>query len=324
MPYIDEVYGWPRNQYWWPSDALTTIANRKMGSISMQVRAVGNTIGSEIIGLDLTSKLSLDVRKSIYELWVDRGVLVFRDQKLEAAQLVAAAEIFGKVMSQQLSKFSHPDHPAVGVLTNRDLPTVDGKVHVRGENYHTDHSNFAKPPKATMVHIIDLPSRGGDTQFVDVRAAYDDLPADMKGKIAKLKSLHVYESSNSPRKMAALTPEELAEMPSTLQPVVIRHPDSGRPAVYLNTARMEGIEGLGPEEANALIARLFDHSTKAKYEYRHVYKKGDVVIWDNRSVMHQANADVDPSELRRLHRVIVAGDQLEAYGFAGELVGSAA
>jgi taurine dioxygenase len=175
-----------------------------------------------------------------------------------------------------------------------------------------------------MVHIVDLPSRGGDTQFVDARAAYDDLPPNMKKKVASLKSLHVYESSNSPRKMAALAPEELANMPSTLQPLVIRHPDSGRPAVYLNTARMEGIEGMGTEEANALIAQLFDHSTQAKYEYRHVYKKGDVVIWDNRSVMHQANADVDPSELRRLHRVILGADQLEAYQPAHEIEGFAA
>src|SRR4030095_10016164 len=105
-------------------------------------------------------------------------------------------------------------------------------------NYHTDHSNFAAPPKATTLHAVSLPSQGGDTQFVDVRKAYDDLPAETKRKILPLRSAHVYESSQSPRKMAALSPEERAKVPQTLQPLVIRHPENGRAGLYLNTGRM--------------------------------------------------------------------------------------
>jgi taurine dioxygenase len=180
-------------------------------------------------------------------------------------------------------------------------------LQVRGENYHTDHSNEAAPPKATSLLAVTLPSKGGDTQFVDVRRAFDELPVSMRRRLAGLRSLHVHQSNRSPRAFAQLSPEALARIPRSLQPLVIEHPDSGRPALYLNTGRMQNIEGMADEEAFALIDELYTHATQARYEYRHVWQVGDLVIWDNRSVMHQANADYDPSERRYLFRLMVKG-----------------
>jgi taurine dioxygenase len=114
--------------------------------------------------------------------------------------------------------------------------------------------------------------------------------------------------------MAALTPEERAKVPQTVQPLVIRHPVSGRAALYLNTGRMEGIEGMPGDEAFKLIDDLYAHATQPKYEYRHKWLAGDMVIWDNRSVMHQANADYDPSEYRFLYRIMLKGAPLQAAG----------
>ena len=238
-------------------------------------------------------------------------MLVIRGQQLTPGQFADAAGIFGELLEQQIKKYALPENRLVGTISSRDLPLVDGKLHVRGENYHTDHSNFAAPPKATTLHAVSLPSQGGDTQFVDVRKAYDDLPEETKRKILPLRSPHVYESSHSPRKMTALSPEERAKIPQTLQPLVIRHPDSGRPALYLNTARMEGIEGMSPDAAFKLIDELYDHATQSKYEYRHKWLPGDMVIWDNRSVMHQANPDFDPSEYRFLYRIMLKGAPLQ-------------
>jgi taurine dioxygenase len=243
---------------------------------------------------------------------VKHAVLVIRGQKLNPQQFAAAAGIFGELLEQQIKKYALEDAPLVGTISSRDLPLVDGKLHVRGENYHTDHSNFAAPPKATMLHAVELPSHGGDTQFVDVRKAYDELPEATQRRILPLRSPHVYESSQSPRKMTALSPEERAKIPTTLQPLVIRHPDSGRAALYLNTARMEGVQGMAPAEGFALIDELYTHATRAEYEYRHKWLPGDMVIWDNRSVMHQANADFDPSEYRFLYRIMLKGAPLQA------------
>ena len=279
--------------------------------MAIRIERLAPALGAEATGIDLSQPVDEETRGRLYAAWIEHAVLVIRDQKLSPPQFAAAARLFGDIMQQQLSKFSLPDHPEVGTISSRDLPMVDGRLHVRGENFHTDHSNYAEPPKATMLHAVNLPSTGGDTQFVDVRAAFDDLPGSRREELVRLRSPHVYESSNSPRKMAALSPEERAKVPQTIQPLVIRHPESGRSALYVNTGRMEGIEGMAAEAAFSLIDQLYGHATQRKYEYRHKWRAGDVVIWDNRSVMHQANPDFDPAEYRFLYRIMLKGQRLE-------------
>jgi taurine dioxygenase len=280
--------------------------------MAMKIERLTPLLGAEVTGINLAEPLDADTSKRLYAAWIDNAVLVIRDQKLEPRQFAQAARLFGELMEQQLAKFALKDCPEVGTISSRDLPVRDGKLHVRGENYHTDHSNYAAPPKATMLHAVSLPSKGGDTQFVDVRAAFDQLPQAMRDELVQLRSPHVYESSQSPRKMMELPPEERARIPQTLQPLVIRHPESGRAALYLNTGRMEGIEGMAPDAGFRLIDQLYVHATQPKYEYRHQWRAGDVVIWDNRSVMHQANADFDPAEYRFLYRVMLKGAPLQA------------
>ena len=275
------------------------------------LKPLSRTLGAEVTGIDLSQPLDAATGRALHDAWIEHAVLVIRDQHLDPRQFTKAASVFGDILEQQVKKFALPDHPLVGTISSRDLPIVDGKLHVRGENYHTDHSNFPEPPKATTLHAVELPKFGGDTQFVDVRAAYDDLPEATRREIVKLRSVHVYESSHSPRKMAAMSAEERAKVPQTVQPLVIKHPENGRAALYLNTGRMEGIEGMAADEAFALIDRLYAHATQAKYEYRHRWRAGDMVIWDNRSVMHQANADFDPSEYRFLYRVMLKGAPLK-------------
>ena len=279
--------------------------------MNFTVKPLTNVLGAEVTGIDLSRQLDPETKRALYDAWIEHAVLVIRDQKLTPPQFADAARMFGDILAQQLKKFTLPDHPEVGTISSRDLPIVDGKLHVRGENYHTDHSNYPAPPKATTLHAVALPQFGGDTQFVDARAAFDDLPEDTKRKIVKLRSPHVYESSQSPRKMAELSPEERAKVPQTVQPLVIRHPESGRSALYLNTGRMEGVEGMPPDAAFKLIDELYEHATQSKYEYRHQWRAGDMVIWDNRSVMHQANADYDPAEYRFLYRIMLKGAPLQ-------------
>ena len=279
--------------------------------MAFKLKALTGYIGAEITGLDLRQPVPEEVRAALNAAWAKHAVLVFRDQQLSPPQFAEAAQLFGSIMQQQLKNFALPDHPLVGTISSRDLPVKDGKLHVRGENFHTDHSNFPAPPKGTTLHAVNLPDGGGDTQFVDVRAAFDDLPDSMKRRIVALKSPHVYESSHSPRKMTALSAEERAKIPVSMQPLVIRHPVTGRSALYLNTGRMEGIEGMPGDEGFALIDQLFDHATQSKYEYRHKWLPGDMVIWDNRSVMHQANADYDPAQYRYLYRIMLQGDPLQ-------------
>ena len=280
--------------------------------MTLHVQPIRAGFGAEISGLDLTQPQNAEIREQLNDLFATYAVLVFRQQPLTPPQFMQAAEIFGPLTPQQIKKFVLPDYPLVGYNSTHDLPRKNGKLQVRGENYHTDHSNDLAPPKATTLVAVEIPSHGGDTQFVDARQAFDDLPEAMKQRIVGLRSLHVHQSNRSPRAFAQLSAEALAQIPQTAQPLVIKHPDNPRHALYLNTGRMQGLEGMPDDEAFALIDQLYHHATHARYEYRHTWQVGDLVIWDNRSVMHQANADYDPQERRYLYRLMVKGVPLTA------------
>ena len=275
--------------------------------MNMTIRMMTAHTGSEIIGVDLREHLTPALTEQIQQLFHERAVLVFRKQKLNPEQFLTALRNFGEIMPQQVRRFTLDDSQLVGFVSSEDTDKVGGTRLVRGEQYHTDHSNFTAPPKATVLGAVTLPSKGGDTQFVNVHSAYEDLPEATKKRIDGLKVLHVFKSSRSPRKKVELTEDEKKKAPEAVQPLVIVHPENGRRALYLNTAHMEYIVGMDDQEAFPLIAELMAHATQPKYEYRHVWHEGDVVMWDNRSVMHQANADYDTSEKRYLYRLMLAG-----------------
>jgi taurine dioxygenase len=274
----------------------------------MEIRALTPHTGVEVFGLDL--RKPVENRLGLQALLANHCVVVFRDQKLSPPEYLRAAESFGEIMPQMLERFTLPEYPLVGFVSSEDTDKPGGKRIIRGEQYHTDHSNFPAPPKATLLHAVTIPSVGGDTQFVNVHAGYEDLPAEKRQAIDPLKVLHVYLSSRSPRKKAVLTEEEKKRIPQTWQPLVPRHPESGRKGLYLNTAHMERIEGMADEDAFRLIGELMAHATQPKFEYRHKWRRGDLVIWDNRSVMHQANGDY--AEKRYLLRLMIKGVPLRA------------
>jgi taurine dioxygenase len=271
----------------------------------MDVKRLTPHTGAEVTGVDLRRELDAETKASLQRLLADRSVVVFRSQRLAPPEFMQAAEVFGELMPQQVERFTLPDFPMVGFVSSEDTDAPGGKRLVRGEQFHTDHSNYPAPPKATLLHAVTIPKTGGDTQFVNVHASYADLPQETKARIDPLRALHVFLSSRSPRRKAVLSEEEKRRSPETWQPLVPRHPESGRKGLYLNTANIERVDGLSAEEGFALIGKLMAHAAQPRYEYRHEWRDGDLVIWDNRSVMHQANGDY--TERRYLYRLMVKG-----------------
>jgi taurine dioxygenase len=160
-----------------------------------------------------------------------------------------------------------------------------------------------------MLFPVSLPSRGGDTQYVNMHQAYDDLSAATEERIDGLEAVHVYLSKYSPRALRPLSENTARQVPSPrIHPLVRTHPENGRKALYLNPVRIEGIVGMADEEALDLVAGLMTHATQQKYEYRHQWHYGDFVIWDNRSVIHKANPDYDMNERRYLYRLMLKGE----------------
>jgi taurine dioxygenase len=264
--------------------------------------------GAEVRGVDLTQPIDAALRVRLNAAFVDHSVLVFRDQHLSPHQLLAAVQLFGDVFPQHNTRFALPDCPQIHYISNQDS-YPDGKRYIPGEGYHTDHSNAVEPPKATVLHAVQLPDHGGDTQFVNMHRAYEDLPEATRERIEDLRAIHVYQSRHSERKLMALSDKARAAVPdAVLHPLVRTHPESGRKSIYLNPIRTEGIVGIDERDALALLDDLLTHATQSQYEYRHQWHEGDMVMWDNRCLLHKANGDYDMSQVRYLYRIMLKGD----------------
>jgi taurine dioxygenase len=235
-------------------------------------------------------------------------VLVVRGQRLSPRQMLDAVALFGEVFQQYNTRFALPDCPQIHYISNQDTH-ADGSRYIPGAGYHTDHSNAAEPPKATVLLAVELPDSGGDTQFVNMQEAYDGLPDDTKRRIDGLRAVQVYQSLHSTRKLTPLSAENRVRAPaSVIHPIVRTHPENGRKGLYINPIRIEGIVGMAEAEALALLDDLLAHAIQEKYQYRHEWRVGDLVMWDNRCLLHKANADYDMDQTRYLYRVMLKGD----------------
>lgn len=265
--------------------------------------------GAEVHGVDLAVPMDAALRGRLNDAFVRHSVLVFRDQRLTPPQLLDAVQLFGEVFPQHNTRFALPECPQIHYISNQDF-YPDGKRYIPGEGYHTDHSNAVEPPKATVLHAVTLPDRGGDTQFVNMHRAYEDLPAAMRQRIDGMRALHVYQSRHSERKLMTLSDAARAAVPDgVLHPLVRTHPESGRKSIYLNPIRIEGIVGMEETAALALLDELLAHATQPHYEYRHQWRSGDMVMWDNRCLLHKANGDYDMGQVRYLYRIMLRGDE---------------
>jgi taurine dioxygenase len=263
--------------------------------------------GVEVTGLDFSEAIDTQIRAVLQRAFTEHHVLVMRDQRFTPEQFKAAVQLFGEIQLHDKRERYVPGHPGIDYVSNDEI--VDGRRIIPGETFHTDHSNHPRPPKATTLFAVDLPSSGGDTQYVNMHDAYDDLPADTKQRIIGLKAVHAYLSKYSPRPLGKISEESRRNVPPpAIHPLVRTHPENHRKALFLNPVRMESIVGMDDKDALALIDELMRHATQKKYEYRHRWRPGDWVLWDNRSVMHQANPDYDMNERRYLYRLMLKGE----------------
>ena len=274
---------------------------------SFTISPLTNHTGAEVTGLDFTQPIDADSRAALHRAFTERHVLVMRDQHFSPDQFEAAAQIFGEIQPHDKKERHVPGHPGVDFVSNEEI--VDGRRIIPGETFHSDHSNHPRPPKATTLFAVELPSSGGDTQYVNMHEAYDDLPEATKHRIDGLKAVHVYLSKHSPRPLGKITEESRRNLPPPgVHPLVRTNPENGRKALFLNPVRMESIVGMEDQAALGLIDDLMRHATQRKYEYRHKWRMGDWVLWDNLSVMHQANPDYDMNQRRYLYRLMLKGE----------------
>ncbi|MCE4553980.1 TauD/TfdA dioxygenase family protein [Roseateles cellulosilyticus] len=279
---------------------------------SIEIRPLPGTFAAEVRGLDLSRPLADDDFRRIHRAHLDHHVLVFRDQRITPGQQVAFSRRFGPLQIHVLHQFQLPGHPEVLVVSNiveNGEPVGLGDA---GHFWHSDLSYKETPSLGSMLLAQELPSEGGDTLFADQHAAWVALPSALKQRVRGLKAEHSYLAKYEELRARSpwrpkLSEAQVAEVKPVVHPVVRTHPETGRLALFVSEHFTTRIVGLPDDESRALLAELFDHTTRPELQYRHHWQPGDMVFWDNRSVTHLATG-CPPELRRRLHRTTIEGD----------------
>jgi taurine dioxygenase len=267
------------------------------------------SLGLETSDVDVSKPLSPPEFDEIERAFFRGQVLVLRGQSLTPAQYVAFARRLGPPEPHVIDQFHHPADSNILILSNRKRDGQPIGLADAGTYFHTDYSYLQVPARATMLYSIEVPATGGNTLFANQYAAYDDLDDAMKQRIASLVAVHHYgnrKEMNDASRVAAspLTPEQKAKMPLITHPLVRAHPVTGRKALYAVSGSSYGIVGMPDDEAVALLDELAAHATQPKYVLSYAYRVGDVVIWDNASLLHSATL-TDPADPRTLWRITI-------------------
>jgi len=275
----------------------------------LHLKPLSPGFGLEASGIDLSERLSDEAFVEIEDAFFDGQVLSIPHQRLTPAEFVAFARRFGPPEPHVIDQFHHPDDRNILILSNVVIDGEPQGLADAGTYFHTDYSYLDVPARATMLYSIEVPELGGDTLFADQYAAYDDLPRSMKRKIDNLVAVHHYGNRHVPEGEArtaasTLTDEQKAKMPLITHPIVRRHPVTGLKALYAVSGSSYGIVGMPDDEAVALLDELAAHATQKKYILRYSYGVGDVVIWDNASLLHSATL-TDSEYARTLWRITV-------------------
>jgi taurine dioxygenase len=284
---------------------MTAIATNE----SFSTRPLTPTTGLEIEGLDLRRPLAESVRQRLLDLLREHVALVFPNQNLTAEEYVQAIRAFGNPMRQNFKGESLEKDDVVKLVSNA-ISNKEGKRVYHASYWHTDHTNREMPPAFTALYGVEVPKKGGDTGVLNTREGYASLPDALKEKIAKLQTVNVFSGSasrNASHKAVSL--QRTIEDKPAVHPLVVTDPVNGKKAVYLHQGKLEQFVGMTPEASQQLVAELMGHLLKPEFTYRHKWRKGDLLIWDDRSSMHQAYADYDLDDTRVFWRTIIEGQK---------------
>tara|TARA_Y100001934_G_scaffold69151_1_gene85821 strand:- start:50798 stop:51658 length:861 start_codon:yes stop_codon:yes gene_type:complete len=281
--------------------------------MDFEVRPLKPNIGVEIRGVDLSEPLSDETVAKIRKIWVDHVIAVFPNQKVNDDQHIEFSKRLGELEIINMSALQVKGRPEIYEATNLDADNnimVDDHpvltINRGNQKWHSDSSFKQVPAMASMLNAYIVPEKGGETEFANMAAAYDELDQTTKECCEGLIAIHDFYWSRRDINERAFTQQERDAIPPVRHPLIRTHPETGRKAIYVGSHTRE-IEGWDITKSRALIDKLIDHGTQAKFTYQHKWNVGDMVLWDNRSALHRGMAFDDQKVKRRLHRTTVAG-----------------
>jgi len=279
----------------------------------MKIHPTGKALGATIEGIDLAQALSDPAFKQILRALGEYGVLCFPKQRLATQQFVRFGRTFGELEINVANQFHEPGFPEVMVLSNM---TAGGKplgLADAGQGWHTDMSYSKEIALANVLYAVRVPMRDGrplgDTQFRNMHAAYEDLPAEVKQRLKERTATHDFAKfwdmmrARPGSQRTPLTREQRAKKPPVSQPIFRTHPITGRTVLYCNPGYATRIDGMPDGESAELLQFLFAHQEQDKYFYAHQWTEGDVLMWDNIGTVHNALADYGADEPRYMRRL---------------------
>ena len=280
----------------------------------MTIARASRALGATVSGIDLSQDFSDAEIAALRDAFNTHGLLLFRGQDVSPEDHVRFSRRFGELEHHVLNDALLDGLPEIYILSNLKK---DGRRVGRagaGHYWHSDLSYMEAPSLGSLLRAIEVPEVGGDTMFANLAAAYDALSAPMKSFLAGLEAEHHFAKVQS-RVMSLglnkpLTPEQLAQTPPVVHPLVRAHPETGRKSLFLSPGFTTGIVGMTPEESAALLDFLAGHAAEPRFVYRHQWQPNDVVFWDNRTLMHYAIDDYDYERDRRhMHRTTIRGEK---------------
>jgi taurine dioxygenase len=284
----------------------------------MDVIPTGRALGAEITGIDLSGDVSAAQREFIFKAYTEHLVLLFRGQSLSYADLLRLRELFGPpgLAANQLlglgrKKYLADDVPDEITIVSNIVDAQGKPIGALGNDeafWHTDSSFTETPISASLLHAIEVTEQGGETAFLNMYRAYDDMPAGLAaridGKFANHSKVH---NSTGVRRPEFADVKDPSKAPGVKHPLVRTHPVTGRKCLYLGRRLNSYIFGLSVAESEETLDEVWAHTCQDKYVWEHKWRVGDLIVWDNRCTMHHRNAFA-PNARRLMHKSTTAGE----------------
>ena len=281
----------------------------------LSIKPLSDVVGAEVSGVDLSESVDEGSFSEILDAFHQYQLLRFPKQTLTPEQHIAFSRRFGDLEIHVCEQYLLPGHPEILLLSN-ELKEDGTRVSIAdgGSGWHSDLSYMERPSLGSLLYAVQTPERGGDTEWANLYAAYETLPDKTKKRIEGLKAIHQFDQRFNPR----LPPPDLryrdahsdelkALTPDVQHPIVRTHPVTGRKVLFVSLRFTIGIADMDEKEGAALLDELFAHAIRPDFIYRHRWRLGDLMLWDNRCTLHLACGGIEPPGIRHMHRTTVAG-----------------
>jgi len=271
------------------------------------IRPITSILGAEVAGVDLSKPLSNTAFDALHDSFNQYSVLVFRDQYLTPEQHIAFSRRFGPLMVHVFTEDLLEGHPEIYRLSNVVIDGVRQGRPDAGQYWHSDLTYEKHPSLGSVMYALEVPAVGGDTMFASTAHAFEQLSPVMQNMLDGLTAIHEFGHAfgRSNTKSIGVVQETLDSRPPVEHPVVRVHPGTGRKCLFVNPGFTVKIKGMTDAESDMLLGFLYRHMTRPEWILRHRWRKHDVVMWDNRALMHSGVGDYDASTPRHMHRTTI-------------------